>query len=132
MVALFTFINCLSKLLKAKLDNPEGGVTCFPFFVLEDTLEATLHHRVFCDEAEKKHGQIDGQLRNEFQQTQFMSNGGDEDEMAPGNGGDEDQILIQLPPPAVTTNGWVKAIIVADTSIGIMGLTSVDINATWN
>ena len=51
--------------------------------------------------------------------------------MAPGNGGDEDQILIQLP-PAVTTNGWVKAIIVADTSIGIMGLTSVDINATWN
>ena len=48
------------------------------------------------------------------------------------NGGDEDQILIQLPPPAVTTNGWVKAIIVADTSIGIMGLTSVDINATWN
>ena len=60
------------------------------------------------------------------------SNGGDEDEMAPGNGGDEDQILIQLPPPAVTTNGWVKAIIVADTSIGIMGLTSVDINATWN
>ena len=72
MVALFTFINCLSKLLKAKLDNPEGGVTCFPFFVLEDTLEATLHHRVFCDEAEKKHGQIDGQLRNEFQQTQFM------------------------------------------------------------
>ena len=42
------------------------------------------------------------------------------------NGGDEDQILIQLPPPAVTTNGWVKAIIVADTSIGIMGLTSVE------
>ena len=62
MVALFTFINCLSKLLKAKLDNPEGGVTCF-LFVLEDTLEATLH-RVFCD-AEKKHGQIDGQLRND-------------------------------------------------------------------
>ena len=65
MVALFTFINCLSKLLKAKLYNPEGGVTCF-LFVLEDTLEATLHW-VFCD-AEKKHGQIDGQLRNEFLQ----------------------------------------------------------------
>ena len=59
------------------------------------------------------------------------SNGGDEDEMAPGNGGDEDQILIQLPPPAVTTNGWVKAIIVADTSIGIM-IDISRINATWN
>ena len=93
-------------------------------------MEATLH-RVFCDEAEKKHGQIDGQLRNEFQQTQFMEVMRMKWLLAT-NGGDEDQILIQLPPPAVTTNGWVKAIIVADTSIGIMGLTSVDINATWN
>ena len=131
MVALFTFINCLSKLLNGQAGQSRRRGYLFPLFVLEDTLEATLHHRVFCDEAEKKHGQIDGQLRNEFQQTQFMEVMRMKWLLAT-NGGDEDQILIQLPPPAVTTNGWVKAIIVADTSIGIMGLTSVESMLLWN
>ena len=79
-----------------------------PFFVLEDTLEATLHW-VFCD-TEKKHGQIDGQLRTELQVTLSC-------------------ILLEVLEmlPDVLSG---QAIIVADTSIGIM-IDISRINATW-
>ena len=66
-------------------------------------MEATLHW-VVCD-AEKKHGQIDGQLRNELLE------------------------MLEMLPPAAAADG--QAIIVADTSIGIM-IDISRINATWN
>ena len=71
-------------------------------------MEATLHW-VVCGDAEKKHGQIDGQLRNE--------------------------LLEMLPPAAAAAAAAAgddgQAILVADTSIGIM-IDISRINATWN